>query len=49
VHIFKNEGKNNMEDVEVNGKTTVKLILRIYDGRVWIGFAWHTMRSPVAN
>jgi hypothetical protein len=38
-----------MEDIEVNGNIIVKLISKKYDGKVWIGFACLTMKSPVAG
>lgn len=34
------KGKNNSEDVDVDGMIILKLMLREYDGNLWTEFIW---------
>lgn len=32
--------RNNLEDLSLEGKTVLNLILKKYDGRTWTGLLW---------
>jgi hypothetical protein len=36
----KPEGKDNLEDLDVDGRIILKCILGIYCGKLWTGFIW---------
>jgi hypothetical protein len=41
----KPERKRQLDDLDVNGPVTSKLIFEEYDCKVWIGFIWLRLRA----